>query len=80
MTRKKPLLPAAHELRSPLTSIKLQAQALRGSGDPSLQLDAERDIGVARINQGVDRAIKLVEQLLALAREEAAAVSRAALH
>lgn len=64
---------AAHELRSPLTAIKLQAQALRGSGNPSLQLDAERDVGVARLNQGVDRAIKLVEQLLALAREEAAA-------
>ena len=39
----------------------------------SLQLDTERDVSFARINQCVDRAIKLVEQLLALAREEAAA-------
>ena len=64
---------AAHELRSPLTAIKLQAQALRGTGDALLPQDAERDVGVARLNQGVDRAIKLVEQLLALARAEAAA-------
>ncbi len=64
---------AAHELRSPLTAIKLQAQALRGNGDTALPLDVERDLGAARLNQGIDRAIRLVEQLLALAREEAAA-------
>ena len=46
---------------------------MRGSGNSSLQLDAERDVGVARLNEGVDRAIKLVEQLLTLAREETAA-------
>jgi two-component system OmpR family sensor kinase len=57
---------AAHELRSPLTALKLQAQALRRSGD-----EAAREAAVARLNQGIDRAIRLVEQLLALAREEA---------
>ncbi|OOG50807.1 ATP-binding protein [Polaromonas sp. C04] len=57
---------AAHELRSPLTALKLQAQALRRSGD-----EAAREVSVARLNQGIDRAIRLVEQLLALAREEA---------
>ncbi len=57
---------AAHELRSPLTALKLQAQALRRSGD-----QAAREASVARLNQGIDRAIRLVEQLLALAREEA---------
>lgn len=58
---------AAHELRSPLAALKLQAQALRrGDDDP-----AEREAGVARLNQGIDRAIRLVEQLLVLAREEA---------
>ncbi|HXE20827.1 MAG TPA: ATP-binding protein [Rhodoferax sp.] len=57
---------AAHELRSPLTALKLQAQALRRSGD-----EAAREASVARLNQGIDRAIRLVEQLLALAREEA---------
>jgi two-component system OmpR family sensor kinase len=58
---------AAHELRSPLTALKLQAQALRrADDDPAL-----RDANIARLNQGIDRAIKLVEQLLTLAREEA---------
>jgi len=58
---------AAHELRSPLTALKLQAQALRrNSGTP-----AEHEAGIARLNQGIDRAIRLVEQLLVLAREEA---------
>ncbi len=57
---------AAHELRSPLTALKLQAQALRrDEADPAL-----REAGVARLNQGIDRAIRLVEQLLTLAREE----------
>ena len=60
---------AAHELRSPLTALKLQAQALRRlDADP-----AARQAGVARLNQGIDRAIRLVEQLLLLAREEASA-------
>ncbi len=58
---------AAHELRSPLTALKLQAQALRRADtDP-----AAREAGIARLNQGIDRAIRLVEQLLLLAREEA---------
>ena len=59
---------AAHELRSPLTALKLQAQALRRSDDDS----AAREAGIARLNLGIDRAIRLVEQLLLLAREEAA--------
>jgi len=58
---------AAHELRSPLTALKLQAQALRRNGGTP----AEHEAGIARLNQGIDRAIRLVEQLLALAREEA---------
>lgn len=58
---------AAHELRSPLTALKLQAQALRHTGS-----DADtQEAGLARLNQGLDRAIHLVEQLLLLAREEA---------
>ena len=60
---------AAHELRSPLTALKLQAQALRSQqGDIAL-----REENIARLNLGIDRAIYLVEQLLTLAREEAVA-------
>jgi two-component system, OmpR family, sensor kinase len=56
---------AAHELRSPLTALKLQAQALRRVPD-----EASRDAAVARLNDGIDRAIQLLGQLLVLAREE----------
>jgi len=57
---------AAHELRSPLTALKLQAQSLaRSSGDPQAQ-----QVAVTRLNQGVDRAIALMQQLLLLARQE----------
>lgn len=56
---------AAHELRSPLTALKLQAQALGRSSDPQVQQQA-----IKRLNQGVDRAIRLMQQLLLLARQE----------
>lgn len=61
---------AAHELRSPLTALKLQAQALRSNGRTE-DTPAEREAGIQRLNQGIDRAIRLVEQLLVLARAEA---------
>lgn len=57
---------AAHELRSPLAALKLQLQAaqrdgsLTGSG-PTL----------ARIEERLNRIIRLVQQLLVLAREDA---------
>jgi len=56
---------AAHELRSPLTALKLQAQALR-----RVQEEPAREAAVARLNDGIERTIALVNQLLALAREE----------
>jgi two-component system, OmpR family, sensor kinase len=56
---------AAHELRSPLTALKLQAQALRRTPD-----DATREAAITRLNDGIDRAIQLLGQLLVLAREE----------
>ena len=60
---------AAHELRSPLTALKLQAQALERSHD-----DDQRQLAADRLNQGIDRAVRLMNQLLLLARHEATAV------
>jgi len=56
---------AAHELRSPLTALKLQLELLRRAG-------TEGDLEAARagIGEGIERATRLVEQLLALARSE----------
>ena len=56
---------AAHELRSPLTALKLQAGLLRDARD-----DGERGEAVQRLQAGIERAHRLVEQLLALARAE----------
>ena len=67
---------AAHELRSPLTALKLQAQSLRR---PPAEPGAH-EAAVARLNQGIDRAIRLVEQLLLLAREEAGSGQAPAAH
>lgn len=67
---------AAHELRSPLAALKLQAQALRTNAGSHAELGSDgatRDVALTRLNQGIDRAIRLVEQLLALARAEDAA-------
>lgn len=58
---------AAHELRSPLAALKLQAQAVERAAD-----DAARATALARLQQGIDRAIRLMQQLLLLARQEAA--------
>lgn len=57
---------AAHELRSPLAALKLQVQGLQRAPDEATQARA-----VARLAAGIDRATALVEQLLALARQEA---------
>ena len=58
---------AAHELRSPLAALRLQAQSLQRAPD-----DATRAIATERLLAGIDRATRLVEQLLALARQEGA--------
>jgi two-component system OmpR family sensor kinase len=57
---------AAHELRSPLAALKLQLQGLQRAPDT-----ATRERAVERLGSGIDRATRLVEQLLALARQEA---------
>ncbi|OWW18625.1 ATP-binding protein [Noviherbaspirillum denitrificans] len=56
---------AAHELRSPLTALKLQVQTLARAKDEMARAQA-----VNRLQGGVDRASRLVEQLLALARQD----------
>lgn len=54
---------AAHELRTPLAALKVQAQVAMLSRDA-----AGRDRALRQINSGVDRAGHLVEQMLRLAR------------
>ncbi|MGE8690477.1 MAG: ATP-binding protein [Achromobacter sp.] len=59
---------AAHELRSPLAALRLQSQALQRAGDADARRVAEQ-----RLTAGIDRATRLVEQLLSMARQENAA-------
>ncbi|MDE2431085.1 MAG: two-component sensor histidine kinase, partial [Burkholderiales bacterium] len=54
---------AAHELRSPLTALKLQLQLLA-----SAKSDETKIMALDQLNQGVDRATHLIEQLLTAAR------------
>ncbi|MGO9038722.1 MAG: ATP-binding protein [Steroidobacteraceae bacterium] len=56
---------AAHELRSPLTAVRLDLQLLDRAPDEAARLEARSNLGAA-----VERAIHLVEQLLTLARNE----------
>lgn len=56
---------AAHELRSPLTALKLQLQAAERARD-----DTARQQAIGQLRAGIERSIALVEQLLALARLE----------
>jgi two-component system OmpR family sensor kinase len=57
---------AAHELRTPLAALKLQVQSLERSDNPD-----SRKLAVSRLSAGIERATRLVEQLLVLARQEA---------
>jgi len=56
---------AAHELRTPISAIRAQAQAALGETDDRLRRHA-----LQATLQGCDRAARLVEQLLTLARLE----------
>jgi len=56
---------AAHELRSPLTALRLQIARLRRSPD-----EVARAAALDALSAGVERAVRLVEQLLTLARSE----------
>jgi two-component system, OmpR family, sensor histidine kinase QseC len=57
---------AAHELRTPIAAIRMQAQVAQGARD-----DHERNEALTATLQGCDRATRLVVQLLQLARLEA---------
>jgi two-component system OmpR family sensor kinase/two-component system sensor histidine kinase QseC len=61
---------AAHELRSPLTALKLQLQLLKRAGS-----EAERAAAAEALAAGIERAARLVEQLLTLARTEPGAAA-----
>ena len=54
---------AAHELKTPLAAIKVQAQVALNESNPQ-----KRQLAMERIVQGVDRSAHLSEQLLVLAR------------
>jgi len=56
---------AAHELRTPLTALHLQMGMLARASSES-----ERSAAMSTLSAGVQRAIRLVEQMLALARQE----------
>jgi signal transduction histidine kinase len=62
---------AAHELRSPLTAVRLQLQLLDRAPDEGARSEARANLGAA-----VERAIHLVEQLLTLARNEPRAIAQ----
>lgn len=57
---------AAHELRTPLAVLSAHADLARRAEDP-----AERDAALRRLSAGVQRAARLSEQLLDLARLDA---------
>lgn len=63
---------AAHELRTPIAGLRMQAQVALGATG-----DAERRHALLQTLEGCDRATRLVEQLLTLARLEANATAAA---
>jgi len=62
---------AAHELRTPIAGIRAQAQVAMGAGEDT----AQRQHALQATLAGCDRATRLVEQLLTLARLESAPTS-----
>lgn len=64
---------AAHELRTPIAGIRTQVQVAMGAGNDTAQHDHALQATLA----GCDRATRLVEQLLTLARLEAASENSA---
>ncbi len=63
---------AAHELRTPLTALRLQLQLAERARD-----DGDRERAYEMLREGIARAVRLVEQLLTLARQDPEASGRA---
>lgn len=59
---------AAHEMRTPMAAIRAQAEVAREATDPRA-----REAALSQVIEGCDRAARLVEQLLMLARVDEAA-------
>ncbi len=59
------LADAAHELRTPVTALRLQLQLLRRAAD-----EASREEAMAELESGIARSQRLIEQLLDVARSE----------
>lgn len=64
-TQRRFLADAAHELRTPVTALRLQVQLLKRSKDEAGRAEAE-----AELEAGIDRSQRLIEQLLHIARFE----------
>ena len=65
-TQRRFLADAAHELRTPVTALRLQLQLLEGSSD-----EAERRESLAELRAGIDRSQHLIEQFLQISSAEA---------
>jgi two-component system, OmpR family, sensor kinase len=63
---------AAHELRTPLTALKLRIQLAERAED-----ETSRAVAFTELKEGYERAIRMVQQLLTLARQEPGASARA---
>jgi two-component system, OmpR family, sensor kinase len=64
-TQKAFVADAAHELRTPLAAVQIQAQLVARARDDDARREALGDL-----HEGIGRATRLAEQLLALARSE----------
>lgn len=69
-TQRRFVADAAHELRSPLTALSLQAERL---ADTEMSANAQELVNTLR--QGIKRGKKLLDQMLALARAQGSAIT-----
>lgn len=69
-TQRRFVADAAHELRSPLTALSLQAERLEAA-----EMSANAHERLNTLRQGIERGRTLLDQLLALARAQALAIT-----